>query len=322
MLESEEKRIEKALRGAPEEIALAVHDPSPLVLKALLANGNMTEEDVLIIANRKNVLPDVLEAIARDKRWSDSYSIKLTLARNPRSPLTISLSLARFLRIFDLEEITRNHYIPLVFRHKVEAMIIERVPTMPLGNKKALAKKAAGAILLKLLMDRIPEVVRICLDNPHMIEAHLYKAINRPDTMMETILMIAGHRAWSNRPLIRFALVRNPHTPLSRSVQFLRNMKLVDLRELYTDPSLPITVKPFVHREMLERGSDPEKIVVPELYEIPENEMEEMMSAEQSVTKQEREESAEELEGNDDDGPAQGKADPDVSRPDEPDGKG
>ena len=33
-------------------------------------------------------------------------------------------------------------------------MIIERIPTMPLGNKKTLAKKAAGNVLLKLLQDR------------------------------------------------------------------------------------------------------------------------------------------------------------------------
>ena len=128
---------------------------SPRVVRALLQNRNLTEEDVLIIANRTNLPQDILEMIAKDRRWSGSYPIRLALARNPRSPLTVSLSVARFLRIFDLEEITQEPLTsPWSCGNKVETMIMERVPTMPLGNKKTLAKKAAGNVLLKLLQDR------------------------------------------------------------------------------------------------------------------------------------------------------------------------
>jgi hypothetical protein len=68
--------------------------------------------------------------------------------------------------------------------------------------------------------------------------------------------MIAEHPNWSSRSLIRFSLARNAHTPLSLSVRFLQGMKIMDLRELYADPSLPVTIKPFVHRELWERGED------------------------------------------------------------------
>ncbi len=280
MLATEEKRIELAARVGEEEIQEYVHDPSPRVLRALLMNTRITEEDVLIIANRKNVPSDILETIVRDKRWSESYPVRLALARNPRSPLTISLSVARFLRIFDLEEITRNHFVPLVLRNKVEMMISERIPTMPLGNKKTLARKAAGRILLKLLQDRIPEVVRLCLDNPHMIEAHLFNVINREDTIPETILMIAGHPLWSTRPLIRFSLARNSHTPLSVAARFLARMTILDLRELYTDPALPVAVKPLVHRELLDRGIDPDTAGQEQVFEITEEEMNRLESVE------------------------------------------
>jgi hypothetical protein len=232
-----------------------------------------------MIANRKNLPGDILEAIARDKRWAESYPVRLAIARNPRSPLTVTLSIARFLRIFDLEEITRSHFIPLVFRHKVEAMIVERIPTMPLGNKKTLAKKAAGAVLLKLLQERIPDVVRLCLDNPNMVERHLYKVISRMDTSFETVMLIANHPVWSRRPLVRFSLTRNPQTPLSFSVHFLKSMKLGDLRELYSDPSLPVTVKPFVYRELQERGTDPETTGDERIYEIDEEELRELEGA-------------------------------------------
>ncbi len=274
MLETEEKRIELAMVADGEEIAQYVHDPSSKVIRALLGNRHLSKEDVLIIANRKNISADILEKIAKDKRWAENYPVRLALARNPKSPLSISLSISRYLRLFDLEEIARCHFIPLAFRRKVETMIIERIPTLPLGNKKTLAKKAVGNVLLKLLQDSDTDVVQLCLNNPHLVEGHLYKVISRADTVAATIRMIAMHPNWSSRPLIRFSLARNGHTPLSLSVRFLKSMKIMDLRELYADPSLPVTIKPFVHRELWERGQQPGKAGGEQVYEIDEEEME------------------------------------------------
>ena len=56
----EEERSLLALLADEEGLAKFVHDPSPRVVKALLDNQKLREEDVLIIANRKNVPPEVL----------------------------------------------------------------------------------------------------------------------------------------------------------------------------------------------------------------------------------------------------------------------
>lgn len=299
MLETEDKRIELAATALAEEIARYLHNPSPRVIRALLGNPQLSEEDILIIATRKNLPPDVLQTIARDKRWAESYPVRLALAKNPQTPLSVSLSLARFLRLFDLEEITRSHFIPLVFRRKVEAMIVERIPAMPLGNKKTLARKAAGTVLLKMLQDRDPEVVELCLNNPNMVEAHLFKIINREGTTPDTIIMVARHPNWSTRGLIRFSLARSPHTPLSLSVPFLTSMKLTDLRELYADPLLPVTVKPFVHRELLRRGKNPEQGMGEEVIEI----------AEEDIAECDAEMKRQNISGENDEGPLPGGED-------------
>jgi hypothetical protein len=236
----------------------------------------LLEEDVLIIAQRKNLPPDILEYIAKDKRWAESYPIRLALAKNPRSPLSVSLTQARYLRLFDLEEITHSRHLPLVFRNKVEAIICEWIPSMPLGNKKTLAKKATGTVLLRLLRDPDADVVQLCLNNPHLTEAHLFKVINRFDTVEGTIRMIAEHANWSNRSLIRFSLARNTHTPLSLSLHFLQGMKIMDLRELYHDPAVPVTIKPFIHRELWERGTDAKEAVEEQVFEIDEEEIAEI----------------------------------------------
>jgi len=290
MLEPEEKRTALAASAQPDDITLYVHDPSPRVILGLLENRNLTEEHVLSVANRKNLPAEVFKAIAQDRRWSESYPVKLALAKNPKTPLASALSLARFLRLFDLAELARNNLISVIYRRKIEAMVTEKIPTLPLGVKKSLARVAGGEILLALIRDGYPDVVKHCLENPHLVEAHLYKVISRKTTTAGTIRTIAEDRNWSCRYHIKFALVRNEHTPLARSVLFLPDLKLLDLKELYRDPYLPGTVKPFIHRQLVERGEDPDRLGGNEeekVYEIVESDFadidREMRSYEQQI---------------------------------------
>jgi hypothetical protein len=53
-------------------------------------------------------------------------------------------------------------------------------------------------------------------------------------------------------------------------------MKIMDLRELYHDPSVPITIKPFIHRELWERGQDAKQAVEDQVFEIDEEEVAEI----------------------------------------------
>ncbi len=276
MLEPESKRTELASSAQEKELTLLVHDPSPKVIMAMLDNRNITEEHVLIIANRKNLPPEVLNAIFRDKRWSESYPVRLALAKNPKTPLFTALSIARFLRLFDLAELARNHFIPVIYRRKLEALVIEKIPSLALGVKKTLSRVAGGEILLALIKDGYPEVVKNCLENPRLVEAHLYRIISRKTTTPATIRTIAEDRNWSCRYHVKFALIRNAHTPLARSVLFLPDLKLLDLKELYRDPLLPQEVKPFIHRELVDRGEDPEHLGQDEaerIFEIEESDI-------------------------------------------------
>ena len=60
---------------------------------------------------------------------------------------------------------------------------------------------------------------------------------------------------------------------------FLPDLKLLDLKELYRDPSLPHEIRPFIHRELVERGEDPERLGSNEeeqVYEIGEGDLEDI----------------------------------------------
>lgn len=279
MSDNEEQRITLARTASEDEIMLYIHDLSPKVIRALIDNTNLQEEHALILCNRKNIPGDILDTIYRDKRWADSYSVRLALARNPKTPLSTAISIARFLRLFDLADIARNSILPVLYRKKIEALVIEKIPTLAMGIKKTLAKIAADEILLSLIYDGYPDVVKICLDNPHLVEAHLYKVINKKTTKSATIRAIAEHKNWSCRYNIRFALVRNEHTPLAKSVIFLRGLKTTDLKQLFCDPQLPPGIRPSLHKELMERGENPDFLkysAEEDIIEIEENEMKEL----------------------------------------------
>jgi hypothetical protein len=104
-------------------------------------------------------------------------------------------------------------------------------------------------------------VIKVCLDNPALTEGHICRIINRPATGGAVIRVIAEDEKWTLRYYVRYALIRNVHAPLVNVVRFIPDMKTVDLRDLYADPKLPLSTRPFIFRELSERG---ETTAIPE----------------------------------------------------------
>jgi len=249
-----EKDIELASTAGEEELRFLAHHNNPEVLIALLKNRNLTEDIALIIANRKNIKPDILEILYSDIRWKESYPIMLALCKNPKTPQKISLSLVKSLRIFDQADLARNQFIPISVKMKAEAVVIEKIPAMPPGVKISLAKRASSNILRKLIEGGVKEVVAVCLDSPYMTEGHIFNIISKKTILPHVIRMIAEHPKWSCRYQMQHALILNNHTPLTCVMDFLKHITTDDLKDLYKAPEVPSSTKPFIYRELLGRG--------------------------------------------------------------------
>lgn len=251
-----DERIRQAPTAGPEELWQLIKDAHPDVLINAVYNRNFTEDMAVFIAKRRNMPPEGLGMLATDVRFRDSYQLKLRLCRNPRTPQRVVFSLLKFIRIFDLADMTRDQNIPVTIRQRIEVMITERLRGMPSGIKKTLARKANAAILLAIMERADEEVIRGCLDNPSLTEGHVCRIINRPATGGHVIRQIALHEKWALRYYVKFALIRNFHTPMPTVVKFVSAMKTQDLRDLYADPQLPSSTRPFIFRELRERGEE------------------------------------------------------------------
>jgi hypothetical protein len=52
---------------------------------------------------------------------------------------------------------------------------------------------------------------------------------------------------------MQWALIRSSNAPLTRVVDFFRFLKIAELRELYNDPAVPTSTRPFIYREIMDR---------------------------------------------------------------------
>jgi len=265
-----EERLQQAYSAQGDELWKLLQDPHPPVIVNATLNRNLSEDMALFIAKRRNVPVAALGFLANDIRFRDSLPLKIALCRNPKTPQRIVFSLLKFLRIFDLGDLTRDRTIPATVRQKIERMIAEKTRSLPSGVQIALAKRSSANIILYLMERGDGSVICSCLDSPFISEAHLCTAINRPLVNPILIRLISEHQKWPLRYQVKYALIRNIHTPLIYVTRFIPEMKTHDLRELYTSDRLSATVRPYIYSEL---GIRRESVHMPaeEIFELAED---------------------------------------------------
>ncbi|MGE5894809.1 MAG: hypothetical protein ACM34I_12190 [bacterium] len=249
-----EERIQQAQSAGLEELRKIIRDPSSQVILHATQNRNLEEDMAVFLAKRKTTPPEALAFLASDSRFKDSYTLKLAICRNPKSPQKVTLGLLKFIRLFDLSDMTKDQHIPVTIRQKIEHDISQKISSLPSGVKIALARRANITIIMMLMEKSDDMVVDACLESPLLTEGHLYKIINKGTTKPHVLRMIAKHPKWSLRYAVKYALVRNSYTPMEQVLRFISDMKTNDLRDLHEDPKLPSSSRPFVYRELLERN--------------------------------------------------------------------
>lgn len=85
-------------------IQRVVRDPHPDVVRILLDNPSLTEEDVVRICAARPNHPSVLHTVYGHRRWVVRYRPRNAIVRNPDTPLDTALLLAPLLRKTELKE--------------------------------------------------------------------------------------------------------------------------------------------------------------------------------------------------------------------------
>lgn len=74
-----------------------LRDPHPDVIRMLLGNPRLTEDDVVRLAAKRPSFPDILVEIARNVRWSTRPRVRVALVLNPATPPEIAVPMVLLL---------------------------------------------------------------------------------------------------------------------------------------------------------------------------------------------------------------------------------
>jgi len=120
----------RSLARAPTRRAFdkLLADPHPLVIRQLLENPRLTEDDVVRIAARRPVRPEAVTAIARTQRWLKQPRVRLAILLNPGSPPSVAMPLLAACTRTELLEVVHGGDTSKALRATARELLARRPP--------------------------------------------------------------------------------------------------------------------------------------------------------------------------------------------------
>jgi hypothetical protein len=113
-----------------------LRDPHPAVIRNILSNPRVTEDDVIRLASRRPTFPDVQVEIARSPRFGHRPRVRLAIVQNPFSPTSLSVPLVPLLVKQDLASVVAGTELPAVVRAAAIELLQRRPPiSSPSGSE-------------------------------------------------------------------------------------------------------------------------------------------------------------------------------------------
>jgi len=98
----------------------------PMVIRALLQNPRLVEEDVLVIASARGTPSGVLQTLAEDARFSKRPSVQKSLVQNHGTPAATALRIVQGLGAQTLKELARAPHVPTLVKVAVQRILDDR----------------------------------------------------------------------------------------------------------------------------------------------------------------------------------------------------
>jgi hypothetical protein len=239
-----------------DDLDLLIHETNTEILLALLENPNMQESHVSRLLERLDLSTELLTAVAEEGKWTSSESVRLRLARHPRAPRRIAISMLRQLHLFDLVRLSLLPSAPADIRRAAEEFILTRVPHLPIGEKLTLARRGPARVCAAVLAEGHPQALKLALSNSLLTESQILKILAKAGVPARVISAISQHAKWSAQYNVRVALVRHAHTPVPAMLEFLPDITLRDLKDAETLAGLTPHSRKYIQQELARRADD------------------------------------------------------------------
>jgi hypothetical protein len=119
------EKVKCAIKGTREMRSVLVRDSNRMVASAVLSCPKVNEAEVEAFAKMGNVSEDILRTIAMNRAWTKSYGVVLSLVKNSKTPLAMSLGLLPRLSERDLRVLATDRNVPEALRLGVRKKMVE-----------------------------------------------------------------------------------------------------------------------------------------------------------------------------------------------------
>jgi hypothetical protein len=118
------ERLKAALKGTREMRAILIRDTNKMIAAAVLSSPRLTEQEVESFARMATVSEYVLRTIGSNRSWTKSYSVILALAKNPKTPIAMSMNILARLSDRDLGMVSVDRNVPDVLRAAARRKVV------------------------------------------------------------------------------------------------------------------------------------------------------------------------------------------------------
>lgn len=118
-------RVKLAMKGTREQRAQLIRDPNKMVSAAVLTSPKLTDAEVESFAKMANVSEEVLRVIGTNRNWVKNYGTMHALAKNPKTPLALSMQFLHRLNDRDTKMLAIDRNVPEALRLAARKIIVK-----------------------------------------------------------------------------------------------------------------------------------------------------------------------------------------------------
>lgn len=110
------EKMKCAMKGTREMRTILIRDPNRMVAAAVLSCPKVNDAEVEAYAKMGNVSEDILRTIANSRAWTKNYGVTLSLVKNSKTPVALSMNLMNRLNEADVKRLSTDRNVPEALR--------------------------------------------------------------------------------------------------------------------------------------------------------------------------------------------------------------
>lgn len=119
------QKIKLAMIGNREARNILINDSNKVVLKCVIKNPRITEEEVMSLASSKTVSDEILREISNKKEWTKNYNIQRCLVFNPKTPVPVGIKYLKFMREKDVKILASSRAVSNALRSAAVRRLVQ-----------------------------------------------------------------------------------------------------------------------------------------------------------------------------------------------------